>query len=316
MLNLRHLEHIDAVARAGSLAAAANSLGISPPALSKSIRNLETHLGTSLFDRSGRVLTLTRFGREFTAEARRMLSQADHLESRAIAVARGEAGEIRVGTGPMAHQVMLPRALTRLEHDYRIDITEATWPDLVEGLLDYTYDFVVADPDDLARHTESTIFTVRPVVSMPLPILVRTGHPLLDKGEVSMAELVSQRWVAPRIPQHYKERIIEVAERAGIDRTQALPRINRMPDIRIEDFHACLQIACETDCLTAALFPIARPFIEAGRIQPLQIPFAFTTQTAIFTHSERVVTEAAERLIGAVLQAADELALSGHAAMQ
>lgn len=310
MLNLRHLEHIDAVVRAGSLSAASESLGISAPALSKSIRSLENHLGTALFNRSGRVLTLTRFGREFTAEARRMLSLADHLESRAIAVASGDAGEIRIGTGPMAHQVMLPIALSCLSPDetrFRIDVTDAPWPELAEGLLDCTYDFVVADPDDLSQHTAYANFEVQPVAPMDLPLLVRPENPLATRSPLNMLDLVGARWVTPRIPDHYRERILDLAEASGISRADARAHVSRIPHIRIEDFNACLQIASKRDYVTGALRVLAQPYIDAGLLVPLQTPFMFTTQTAIISHKDRTRTRGAERLMQAVADAAREL---------
>lgn len=300
MLNLKHLEHIDAVVRTGSLTAASDALGISPPALSKSIKTLERQLGTQLFDRKGRVLSLTRFGEEFTDEARRMLSQADYLESRARAVARGEAGEIRVGSGPMAHQAMLPAAVARLattREALRVDVTEATFPALVTGLLDFDFDFIVADPDDLSGHPDNERIKMQSLVSLPLPIFCRTGHPLLARESITMSAVLTQRWVSPRVPRHYKRRIAAIAIQSGMPQSQVSRRIREVPDIRLEDLRSCLQVAIETDYITASLMYIAQPYIDAGQITRLPVPFGFLTRTAVMTHAQRALPAAARALI-------------------
>lgn len=306
MLNLKHLEHIDAVVRTGSLTAASDELGISPPALSKSIRSLESQLGTPLFDRKGRVLSLTRFGQEFTDEARRMLSHADYLEARARAVARGEAGEVRIGAGPMAQQALLPVAIADLAQSHpqlRVDVTEATFPELVQGLLDFHYDFIVADPDDLTGHPDRDRLTIEPLVSMPLPIFCRTGHPLLDGDDITMADVLAQRWVSPRIPDHYKRRIGSIAKKSGMSASQVKRRIEQIPDIRIEDLRSCLEIAVATDLLTASLMFVARPFIDDGRAVRPPVPFGFLTRTAVMSHAQRALPPAARALMDG-LQAA------------
>lgn len=310
MLNLKHLEHIDAVVRTGSLTAASDVLGISPPALSKSIKSLETHLGTPLFDRKGRVLSLTRFGHEFTEEARRMLSHADYLEARARAVARGEEGEVRVGSGPMAHQAMLPQAVARLAQSHqalRVDVTEGTFPTLIAGLLDFDFDFIVADPDDLGENPNSDRLEVHPLVSLPLPIFCRPGHPLLQQPSISMADVLAQRWVSPRVPDHYKHRIATIASQSGMSRAQVVRRVRQIPDIRLEDLRACLQVAIETDFITASLMFIARPSIEAEQVVRLPVPFGFLTRTAVVTHARRALPSAACALMAELQAVAAEL---------
>ena len=64
------IRHFLAVAEFGSVQSAARSLNISQPALSKSLRLLEEHLRTPLFDRSARGVVLTEMGQVFCRRAR------------------------------------------------------------------------------------------------------------------------------------------------------------------------------------------------------------------------------------------------------
>jgi len=69
-MQLQQMRHVVAVIEQRSLAAAAKTLGISQPALSKSLRRLETYLGVKLFERTPRGMLATEFGREFAQHAR------------------------------------------------------------------------------------------------------------------------------------------------------------------------------------------------------------------------------------------------------
>jgi len=104
MLNLNQLAQFLAIARSGSLVAAAEELGVSSAALSKSLSTLERQLGTRLFDRVGRGLQLTRMGQQLTGQAAELLGHADRLSSDLRRSADGSAGALNVGCGPAALQ--------------------------------------------------------------------------------------------------------------------------------------------------------------------------------------------------------------------
>lgn len=81
-LTLRQYEYITAIARHGSLSAAADVLNVSQPALSVALSRIESHLGQTLFlRRRGAALTATPQGRDFVARAEAVLAQAADLEN-------------------------------------------------------------------------------------------------------------------------------------------------------------------------------------------------------------------------------------------
>jgi DNA-binding transcriptional LysR family regulator len=88
-LSIEALEVIDAIARKGSFAAAAESLFRVPSALTYTVRKLEDDLGVTLFDRSGHRATLTEAGAELLKEGRYLLEAAQVLECRVKRVATG-----------------------------------------------------------------------------------------------------------------------------------------------------------------------------------------------------------------------------------
>jgi LysR family transcriptional regulator for metE and metH len=97
VLERMHLTIIQEVAREGSLTAAASRLNLTQPALSHSIRKLETQLGVEVWRREGRSLQLTQAGDQLLAVANRVLPQLVQAEERIQQFAKGERGKLRIG---------------------------------------------------------------------------------------------------------------------------------------------------------------------------------------------------------------------------
>ncbi len=80
-MNILHMKYAVEVAKAGSLNKAAQALLIAQPNLSRSIRELETGLGITIFDRSAKGMLLTPEGEEFIQYAKSILQQIDQVEN-------------------------------------------------------------------------------------------------------------------------------------------------------------------------------------------------------------------------------------------
>jgi LysR family transcriptional regulator for metE and metH len=97
MLERSHLEILREVDRKGSMTAAADSLHLSQSALSHAMRKLEQSLGTAVWLREGRRLTLTPAGEFLLEAASRILPQLEHAEQGLQRFARGTRGTLRIG---------------------------------------------------------------------------------------------------------------------------------------------------------------------------------------------------------------------------
>ncbi|MFD1302957.1 LysR family transcriptional regulator [Methylobacterium marchantiae] len=114
-MELRHLRYFVAVAEHLSFTAAAKALGVAQPPLSQQIRDLEGEIGTPLFERTTRRVSLTQAGRDFFVRAKAVLHGAHDAAERAHAIGRGSIGILNVGlTGSM-----LAGPLGRLIHDFQ-----------------------------------------------------------------------------------------------------------------------------------------------------------------------------------------------------
>jgi DNA-binding transcriptional LysR family regulator len=135
-LDFTLLETFHEVARTGSVTAAARALGRSQPAVSHRLRALEDELGVPLFERQGRRLAVTEWGRRLQHECVDLLARQTGLRERVRADGERVSGTIRLGTFPSAgRHLLLPAFASLLEHpDLRLDCTFALGDVLVERL--------------------------------------------------------------------------------------------------------------------------------------------------------------------------------------
>jgi DNA-binding transcriptional LysR family regulator len=96
-INLRQLAYFRAVVEHRSLAAAAEVLRVAQPNLSVAIKQLEEEWGVSLFERSGRGLTVTDTGKVLYERAAELLSGASALNQEMVAIGRGFTAHLRIG---------------------------------------------------------------------------------------------------------------------------------------------------------------------------------------------------------------------------
>jgi DNA-binding transcriptional LysR family regulator len=126
--DLRQLRAFAAVHDAGSVSAAARTVHLTQPALSRRISELESALGVRLFDRTGGRLRLTSEGESLLVHSRNVLAEGESLVTRAEAFRKGRGRTLAVGTAPMTMESVIAPALHRyLREHQEIDVR------LVEG---------------------------------------------------------------------------------------------------------------------------------------------------------------------------------------
>jgi DNA-binding transcriptional LysR family regulator len=193
-VELRHLRYFAAVAETRHFGRAAERLHMAQPALSQSIRQLESELGTPLFARTTRQVRLTPAGEFFQLEVARILESVDAATRGVRRIAAGRQGLVRIAfTGSAAH-TELPRMARTVKRELPgmgLEIhADLLTPAQVDGLHDRTLDLGVLRPpmpgDGLASRTLS---------SEPLVLAVAEDHPLAEQASISMGDLRTERFV-------------------------------------------------------------------------------------------------------------------------
>lgn len=100
-MDIRQLQYFMEVARLQSFTKAAESLYITQPSISKTIRNIEEELGVTLFDRSGKKVVLTDAGRIIYEQAQPIVKSFQSLSSELGDLKNLKKGHIRLGLPPM-----------------------------------------------------------------------------------------------------------------------------------------------------------------------------------------------------------------------
>ena len=181
-----------AVVDAGSLHAAARRLGISQPAMTKSVRGLEAELSVQLLQRTTRGIVLTPSGRMFLARARVVQSELDKARDELAESER--QGSVAMGVGPLAAATVVPEALTLFRKRFpnaSVHIMEAVGRVLTDLVRDEVLDLGVTRKPDVKL---GRALAFRPLYHNPLAIVARKGHPLSNAG--SVARLASADWLS------------------------------------------------------------------------------------------------------------------------
>ncbi|MCU1361917.1 MAG: LysR family transcriptional regulator, partial [Ilumatobacteraceae bacterium] len=207
---------LQAVARHGSISAAARALHFTAPAVSQQLAALERDTGTSLFERTGRSIRLTDAGVLLAAHADIVLTQLD-AASAALSATHTPSGPLRIAAFPTAIVAVLAPAL-QLVHDQhpavQVTITEAE-PETAErlmrtGLLDvavvHSYDLV---PRVVANTVESLVLFEEPMYVVQA---IGSGP---STGTLALGSLSTQRWIVPTLGSTCHELVQRACGAAG-----------------------------------------------------------------------------------------------------
>jgi DNA-binding transcriptional LysR family regulator len=181
-MDLRSLRHVVVLARKLSYTKAAEELGLSQSALSRSIQAIEQRANVRLFDRDRGGVHITTVGRDFVERAAALLRESDELDQLLRRAGSGTQGKIDFGMAPLPAAALLPAALSEglastpelRSHAY-VRSAEA----LLSMLIREEIEFLVCTERQIP---ETAPVKATPLGAFPISLLVRAGHPLLAEG--------------------------------------------------------------------------------------------------------------------------------------
>jgi len=194
-VQLRDLRYFEAVAETGHVGRAADRLGRTQPALTKAIQRLEECFGSPLFERHGRGIRLTPVGEVLQARARQLRGATDEALREVNDFARGNAGHVRIGSGPIAADHVLPEMCNLLLAEApatTIDITIAPSLALRDRLRDGAIDLLIGLMPDA-----DPAFVTHPIVEDVVVVAARHDHPVFMQSRPNMKTLLRWQWVLP-----------------------------------------------------------------------------------------------------------------------
>jgi LysR family transcriptional regulator of abg operon len=282
------LRALAAIAEHGSLRAAARSIHLSQPALTKAIRELEQDLGVPVVVRSARGAQLTRFGEAVYARARLILAEMQRVRDDVQQLSGGMDGRVACALTPLMSLGFLPSALDAFRKrmpNIRLDLREGFLDTALPRLRDGTLDFVVAVIDSAHAALE---FTFRPLLESELILMTRASNPLRHCD--SIAQLQHAQWVLNTSP----DSIGRLLQNFFVSHGYAAPE----PIVECTSFSAAFSLSVHTDTVSC----VPKSFLDVDWIRERMIAIPVreaipTIAVGILTRRDALNTAACDYLI-------------------
>lgn len=307
-LDLRSLRSFVAVASAGSISAAAESQHIAQPALSVQVKQLEEHLGTPLFDRHARGVTLTAAGDRFLVHAMGILRRVDVACEDVRSAVDEPSGRVSIAlpqsvakfvTVPLVQNVVRQWPKIRLQ---MVEMSTGYIPDqLLRGQIDIGVTF---GTEDDARLQFSHLMDEELVLATSKHQLLNLRIPpaMLTDG-VALESIHSLPMVLPTTAHSLRRRIEEYLSKESVS-LNVVAEVNAIPEL--------IELAVAGVGSTILSFAAINEHMTSGRLLALQIKSPKMTRSIYLGRSATLpMSIAAIKVQDLLHKTIDDLVASG-----
>lgn len=223
-MDLNRLRVLAAVAREGSVTAAAEALQYSQPAISHHLTRLEAEAGVPLVQRAGRGIRLTEAGQILADRAEEILGRVRSVQAEIAAHAGLRAGRVRLAAFPSALAAVVPPVAARLLTDHpnlELALTECEPPEALAALRNGDVDVALVFEHDELRQPLSNM-TAAELFDEPIYVVTaerakepRTlQHRYSERDPIeALAAFADERWIAGC--QRCRAHLLTMCDRAG-----------------------------------------------------------------------------------------------------
>ncbi|MDX3908057.1 MAG: LysR family transcriptional regulator [Pigmentiphaga sp.] len=262
----RRLELLFAFTERKHISTAAAAVGVSQPAASMALYDLEASVGVPLFDRAHAGVALNESGELLLAHVKRALAQL-RLAATEISALKGVIeGQVVVGALPFSRPYVLPVAIGRVLASHprlQVRTLEAPMEALTTGLRLGDVDFLVGA---LPVEPVETALVAEHLVREPMAVLARSDHPLARRQALDLADLLEASWVLSRPGTPTREALSACLAQNGLTE----PRVA----VESSDISIIRGLLLETDMITAASRQLFPHELKAGILAtlPVELP--------------------------------------------
>lgn len=286
MPKLHHLRDFVAIAHARSVRGAARSLGLSQPALTRSLSELEQELRVDLVERHARGVQLTPAGERFLVRASAALEELRRGLEEAGQAQGDMQGAVTVALSSAAALALLPTAYPEFRRqcpDVSLRLLDGLFPAVEPRLRDGQLDFYVGPRPE---RSIGSGYRVESLFDNERVVLGRVGHPL--DGARSMRELQGAEWVVTGLRERVEEEFEEQFAALGLPSPQVTTRA--------ESMMALLVLLSTTDALAFLPVQWASSALFQGRVKPIAVREPLTAPDIVLVRRARLpLTPAAQR---------------------
>ena len=192
-MDLSLLRSLVTVADAGAITEAAGRLGVTQPALTRRIQQLEQEFGAELLSRSRKGAELTELGRLVEREARLLIDRYDALKQEVASHSNVEGGTVRIGGGATAVSFLLPDAIANYQREHprvHFHVKEASSSEIASDVADGHLELgLVTQPVRTAG------LEIEQILADQIVLVAAAGNPLATAGTLSVESLDGQNFV-------------------------------------------------------------------------------------------------------------------------
>ncbi len=269
ILNGRRLAVVASLAQKRNMPAVAREFGITQPAISSALKDLESGLGVALFTRKARGLSPTPAGEIVAFYFKRVLSELRHIGPDIAASEGSLQGSVTVGALPLGRTQILPLAIASLlarHPQLHVSTVESPYDALAASLRSGDVDFILG----ALRHNSGEVKDLQqqPLFEDRISVIARAGHPLAREKRIDFRMLREARWTLSRQGSPSRE----LLERFFSNARQAPP----LPAVETGDLAVLRGLLLESDMLTAISAHQLRYEIRDGSLVVLDFPLEET----------------------------------------
>lgn len=259
-MRLAQIEQFIAIVEAGSIRGAARQLGMSQPALTRGLQQLEQDLGVQLLQRTIRGIALTEVGVAFLARAR--VADAEMRKAAEEARGRAQGGQLlTLAVSPVGASLLLPElfGLLRAKHPAsRLRVMEMAPSAVLPLVRDDVADIGISQRTRVGLDAG---LRFRPLFELQMRVAARPRHPAC--GARTLAELADASWLAMTVPGSTEDIVSLSYRRLGLAPPQ--------PVVHCGSYSVSIDMVAESDLITVLPPNVLAGWIRAGRLVEISL---------------------------------------------
>lgn len=262
-MSLQQLEQVLLLDRLRHFGHAAEAIGMSQPAFSRSLKRIESELGARLFERSRRGVEPTEAGRAVLEYARSALDQANALQKQLRDLDQSPGSVLSLACAFYPAVLSLPEALAGLSRKMprlKFELEVVDWFRALEYVQDGTVELALCELGEAENHPG---LECEPVARHPVYFVARKGHPLTLLEAPRLQDILAYPWACSRIPARVASTLGAAPVAAGsLDRRTGY----FMPAVTSPSIGTAIRLVSGSDLVTPLALGTAADLVDSGTL--------------------------------------------------
>lgn len=299
LIKVQDLRMIIALDEHGTILNAATVMGLSQPAITKRLQDLEKDLGITLFHRMSRGVEPTPYGEIIIKHAHIILNQLRDAEGEVSDLSAGLGGRLRIGIPVAASTNLVAEAMVSLlekRKNVQVTLVEDYNIRLIPSLKRGNLDLIVGR---LPNKTQYDDISIESFYKESLQLVVRKGHPITSKAKITAEDLLACNWLMP--PQDS----IMYSQIENFFKKQSMP----LPNASIYSLShvGSVKVLRNQDLIAAFPRESITEDVESGRIEVLNVDLSEeATDIGIVTRQNGFNSPAAQMFMDIIREIAEK----------